>query len=130
LTKINIVDKFGQVVCCPLPRATPVTPPTHPNFHDLPHPCLSDQLCPNLLAADQTLNTVFRGSDWPDATIKDTDDPIASQGRISPFIQITPSINQKARINANFLLRDNDAKGNPTAWRTCAEWENPIFGCE
>ncbi|KAJ9607111.1 hypothetical protein H2200_008183 [Cladophialophora chaetospira] len=116
ITKITIVDKFGQAVCCPLPAAQPTSPPKDPDFPL--RPCLTDRLCPSMLS-DGTLNTVYK-----------TTDKFTSTGApISPFIQITPSINQSARINADFLEVEIDSSGKATGnWAVCTEWENPIFG--
>ncbi|CZR68331.1 uncharacterized protein PAC_18230 [Phialocephala subalpina] len=115
LTSLVIVDKFGQAIACPLPAQQPTTPPTIPAFHI--HPCLADQLCPTVL--DQkgtTLNTVFPISD-----------DLSTSGMVlSPFIQITPAINQAARINASFLTKSTDSNSPP--WRECNDWDNPIFG--
>ena len=117
LTSLVIVDKFGQAIACPLPAQQPTTPPTIPAFHI--HPCLADQLCPTVL--DQkgaTLNTVFPISD-----------DLSTSGMVlSPFIQITPAINQAARINASFLTKSTDSNSPP--WRECNDWDNPIFGCK
>lgn len=112
LTKLTIVDKFGQAVCCPLPKPKPRVPPKIPEFL---HPCLSDQLCPSVLP-DNTLNTVFTS---PDA-------PTSSGARLCPFIQITPAINQNARINARFVEKDSE----PSSWKVCDDWDNPILGCK
>lgn len=116
LTKLVIVDKFGQAIACPTPGRKPTTPPSVPDFPI--HPCLADQLCPTVIK-DTTLNTVFTKPDAP-----------SSSGMIhSPFIQITPAINQDARINANFLTKNTEANGSPP-WRVCNDWDNPIFGCK
>lgn len=82
------------------------------------HPCLSEQLVPSLLG--DTLNTVY--------TPKDTHDQATKTGYpMTPFIQLTPAINQEARINATFVEMLTDS-GTP-GWKPCSDWENPIFGC-
>ncbi|KAH8654011.1 hypothetical protein BGZ60DRAFT_496363 [Tricladium varicosporioides] len=117
LTKITIVDKFGQAISWPLPGRKPRVPPPTPNFAI--HPCIADQLCPTILP-DGTLNTVFPVAD-----------KATSSGMVtSPFIQITPAINQTSRINANFLRKDLDADGKLQSppWTICNDWDNPIVG--
>jgi hypothetical protein len=89
-------------------------PPT-PNFI---HPCLSEQLIPSLL--DHTLNTVY--------TPQETHDQATKTGYpMTPFIQLTPAINQEARINAVFVEKFSGSSKKP--WKPCSDWENPIFGC-
>ncbi len=97
ITKLNIVDKFGQVIPYLGPRPVPTVAPTLPDA--LVHPCLSDQLCPTILDKPKhTLNTVWSSNDKP----------TSSGGVLSPFIQITPAINQEARINASYITLNPD----------------------
>ncbi|CZR52728.1 uncharacterized protein PAC_02605 [Phialocephala subalpina] len=117
ITKITIVDKFGQAISWPLPQRKSRVPPPMPDFAI--HPCIADQLCPTVLP-DNTLNTVFP-----------TADKFTSSGMVlSPFIQITPAINQTSRINAHFLRKDLDASGKLQSppWTICNDWDNPIIG--
>lgn len=126
LTKLNIVDKFGQAICVPPPHpqrrvdTVPATPPP------AVYPCLSDYLTPDVITVKdpatgnqrQVLNTIYgepdevKTSEWP----------------LCRFIQLTPSINQEARINATFLTR-TDSKTYPF-WRETIDDvpESPIFG--
>jgi hypothetical protein len=122
ITKITIVDKFGQAISWPLPERKPRIPPDTPKFAI--HPCIADQLCPTVLS-DNTLNTVFK-------TVETTEKPTSSGMVLSPFIQITPAINQASRINASFLRKDFDQSGKLASppWTTCNDWDNPIFGCK
>ncbi|KAI9857978.1 MAG: hypothetical protein M1813_007948 [Trichoglossum hirsutum] len=114
ITKLNIIDKFGQAVSCPTPRPTPRIKPTMPEFV---HPCLADQLCPGVFPPDSsTLNTVFVNPDGP----------TSSGARLSPFVQLTPAINQDARINASWLRRGHAPSS--AVWSPCSDWENPVFG--
>lgn len=102
ITKLTIVDKFGQAVCCPPTERTLYTPSGPPKFV---HPCLADQLLPTVLD-DGTLNVVYGPTQVPP-------DPRTHSGYpMSPFIQLTPSINQDARVNASFVQRDLDSNGN------------------
>jgi hypothetical protein len=82
------------------------------------HPCLADQLCPGVFPPDSsTLNTVFVNPDGP----------TSSGARLSPFVQLTPAINQDARINASWLRRGHAPSS--AVWSPCSDWENPVFGC-
>ncbi len=103
ITKLTIVDKFGQAISVPPPeKASGQTQWRTPRLQDpdkapMPefiHPCLSEQLIPSVLDGGTTLNTVY--------TTKDTQDKATSSGYpMTPFIQLTPAINQDARINAS-----------------------------
>lgn len=118
ITKLTIVDKFGQAVCCPPTQRTPYTPSGPPKCAN---PCLADQLLPTVLH-DRTLNVVYGPDQVP------PDAPSHSGYPMSPFIQLTPSINQDARINSSFVQKDMDGKGNFVQWRPSTTWENPIVG--
>ncbi|MCJ1385953.1 hypothetical protein MMC17_009078 [Xylographa soralifera] len=113
-TKINIIDKFGQAVCLPPPKPRlrhDAGPPTSDIY-----PCLSDYLAPDIFNGKQ--NTVYPSGpppklgDWP----------------LCQYMLLTPSINQDARINASFLLRDPLTDGGFSAWREASDYEQPIFG--
>jgi len=118
-TKLNIVDKFGQVVCAPLPRPRRRWPrePPEPIY-----PCLSDYLTPDMVKQRDGLwrpNTIFL-------------EPETDEGKtpICRFIQLTPSINQDARITASFVAPNpevNVAAGSP-AWRQIQDFEPPVWG--
>lgn len=116
-TKLNIVDKFGQAICLGPPGNKPRL--RHPTGQPATNifPCLSDYLAPTVLNGQ--LNTVFPSGppgqvagDWP----------------LCQFAQLTPSINQDARINASFLLRDPLPGGQFSAWREASDYEQPIWG--
>ncbi|KAF8846409.1 hypothetical protein BDZ45DRAFT_756256 [Acephala macrosclerotiorum] len=113
-TKLNIVDKFGQAICLPSPR---------PRLRNEPHPpdskiylCLTDYLAPEVIGT--TVNTIFP-----------TAEPVQPD-HIPPceYIQLPPSINQDARIDAAFLVRDTVGAETYSAWREASEYESPIFG--
>src|SRR5271170_3049384 len=118
LTQCNIIDKFGQAVCLPQWRPTPrvqnMPPPAL-------YPCLSDYLSPDLTpSADGksgVLNTIFAEPSQPEG-----------QWPLSRFIQLTPAINQDARINAVFL-NQNNSPSYPFWHETVDDQpESPIFG--
>ena len=112
-TKLNIIDKFGQAICLPEPKPQPrdkILPP--PSFY----PCLSDYLSPDLVGKTR-LNTVYQ-----------EDVPKDGKWPLCRFIQLTPSINQNARINASFL--NVNADGKAPFWHETNDdiFESPVFG--
>jgi hypothetical protein len=101
-TKLNIVDKFGQSICLPNPKPRlrhATIPPTSDIF-----PCLSDYLSPDVI--NDRLNTVF----------PTTDPVVPGKWPLCPYIQLTPAINQDARINGSFLIRDTIGSGKYSDW--------------
>ncbi|EPS39913.1 hypothetical protein H072_6329 [Dactylellina haptotyla CBS 200.50] len=123
LTKFNVIDKFGQVVpALPAERGREFIPL-------LPHTSKSLSCQSNSPVGPYFANSVIQ-------------DP---EGQCQ-FIQLSPSINQDARINACFVMREEAKREeNPdpksinfwinrlfsdrqTSWRPCGEWDNPIWG--
>ncbi|KAH8797905.1 hypothetical protein F5884DRAFT_687621 [Xylogone sp. PMI_703] len=104
-TKINIIDKFGQAICA-IPQEARFRDPKTPK--PTIYPCLSDSLFPDMVGSK--INSVVVPAD-PTACC---------------VAKLAPSINQPARLNAHFVVRD---PANTTApWRPCDQWENPIWG--
>ena len=86
-----------------------------PDYHI--YPCLSDYLAPDVVGG--ALNTVF--------PLKDSTAP--GKWPLCPFVQLTPAINQNARINGSFLIQDTiDKESTFSPWREATDYENPIFG--
>ena len=113
-TRLHIIDKFGQAICLPVPRPRRRQELQPPNSKI--YPCLSDNLAPDVV--NGRLNTVFP-----------TPDPVVpGQWPFCQFIQLTPSINQPARINASYLIRDTKSPGHFSAWREASDYEQPIWG--
>jgi len=114
-TKLNIVDKFGQAICLfdPLPRPNPRLPGSSAQMPAPPaiYPCISDYMCPELLD-DGTPNTVFR-----EAAVEKGKWPLCR------FMQLSPSINQPARINAKFVLPPDGV--NFKTWHQATDFEQP-----
>src|SRR5437016_5556059 len=108
--KSNIIDKFGQAVTAIPPKPRPKAPHNPPSIY----PCLSDYFTPNILdpKVPNVHNTVFHDTD-----------PTTCR-----FFQMTPSINQDARINACFVSPQLDSKNTIIGWEPTSEWEEPIWG--
>ncbi|KAF1834716.1 hypothetical protein BDW02DRAFT_325050 [Decorospora gaudefroyi] len=120
LTKLNIIDKFGQAICLPYSNRRRVRETVPPNAGI--YPCLSENLTPDILkaspnATEGTLNTVYP-----------TPPTTEGQWPLCQFMQLTPSINQDARINASFLIRDTISKNTYSPWRETTDYESPIWG--
>ncbi|KAG7285855.1 hypothetical protein NEMBOFW57_008149 [Staphylotrichum longicolle] len=106
-TKLNIVDKFGQVVTAIDPEVRRLDGSTTKNRL---FPCVADGYKP------QTL---------PDGSPKpvEPDDP----GKCS-FIQLSPRINQDARVNAHIVVQDGAGGSSAITWRPASEWEDQAVG--
>jgi hypothetical protein len=123
ITKLKIVDKFGQVIYTPAPERAPRTAPATPKFS---FPCLSDQLCPSLISDPTNPNQMILNTGYslpeerpivlPTGDPPSQSDPTQYSGLLNPFIQITPAINQNARMNTCFL--QPDTSGN---WTVCTD---------
>jgi hypothetical protein len=119
ITRLNIVDKFGQV----LPALEPK--PRQKDRAALPpsiYPCISDTLLPNP-TADGFPNVVYR-------------DAVEGDEPLNRFIQLTPAINQESRFNCDWVKPvyklDSKGKDIPDSyqkyWRRTNDWELPIWG--
>ncbi|KAH6844550.1 hypothetical protein B0I37DRAFT_446574 [Chaetomium sp. MPI-CAGE-AT-0009] len=117
--KLNIIDKFGQVVVGidPQPRKEG-HPPLYPSISDFYEPQ------PVMVDGQKVANTV-----------------VQNKGATCEFIQLPPQINQNARLNAEFVTAAISNPERPLAapareaeekstsyWRPTTEWENPIWG--
>ncbi|VUC25607.1 unnamed protein product [Clonostachys rosea] len=137
LTKVNIVDKFGQVINLLDPRPLPYKP----KEKDIPRawPCLSDWYAPGAKAPDPT---------DPKHLVPNTveEAPLSEDGKHKPhceFAQVPPQINQPARLNAAWVVPNEPLKlppksgileedpipsSPPPFWRAASEWDSPIWG--
>lgn len=109
-TKLNIVDKFGQAISAIDPSPQPqnqLPPPIFPYVSDL-------FSCGGLNDVDPTAD-----DNHPNCISREKD-PGSCR-----YIQLSPRINQDARLNADFVTRDSTILGG---WRPVTEWENPIWG--
>ncbi|MCJ1309780.1 hypothetical protein MMC25_003441 [Agyrium rufum] len=106
-TKINVIDKFGQAISA-------IDPKPYPRDQPMPTitPCLSDSYFPGTVGdVDPKSSTAIANT-----VVKQ------SVHGACPFIQLTPSINQPARLNAMFMSKVDGT------WQPCSEWTNPIWG--
>ncbi|KAK3336423.1 hypothetical protein B0T19DRAFT_38548 [Cercophora scortea] len=108
MIKLNIVDKFGQVVHA-------INPSVPPNEAKPLYPCISERLRPQGKAANPLVaNTVQE------------DKPGNCE-----FVQLPPRINQPARINAHFVdIVDGTGPGAGAIprYQPLREDENPVWG--
>ncbi|OQO04338.1 hypothetical protein B0A48_10949 [Cryoendolithus antarcticus] len=124
-TKLNLIDKFGQAVCVIEPKPTP-RPRDVNDKRPLPplpstlYPCISDFLSPDPWMKTEKLNTVY------DEDKNDVGDK--HKWPVTRFIQLTPSINQNARINASFLNANLDNKAPYWHETNDDTHESPVFG--
>ncbi|KJK75911.1 hypothetical protein H634G_09276 [Metarhizium anisopliae BRIP 53293] len=102
LTKLNIVDKFGQAA--PALDTTRRLGGPHPIF-----PCIGEYYEPQ----------EYRNTGYPNVVEK------PEQPGDCQFMQVPPSINQPARLHMNFVKLD---KHDEYHWRPVTEWETPIWG--
>ncbi|KAM0272280.1 hypothetical protein ACHAQH_008727 [Verticillium albo-atrum] len=102
-TKINVVDKFGQAVHAIEPTVGQTKPvyPSIGEFYDVDK-VPGDEGMPNVVYDNRST------LDQPE------------------YVQLPPSINQPARFNASFVVRDVDPDG--ATWRPATEFDRPIWG--
>jgi hypothetical protein len=130
-TKLNIIDKFGQAI-------HPIDPQPSMNPQKV-WPCIGEWYAPQLFG-DQVNgepNVVERPQKKDDANKgSKKDDEREEHPKPCEWMQVPPQINQQARLNATFVMRDDkvdsirdDPKRKVTPfWRPADEWENPIWG--
>lgn len=103
-TKLNIVDKFGQVICAFDPRPGQLFRPIYPSVS-------SDLACQR--------NETLPGRVFANSVLAEP------EGRCQ-FFQLGPRINQDARFNAVWVTRTD--QNEKTSWRPLLETESPIWG--
>ncbi|KAL4922827.1 hypothetical protein BDW62DRAFT_196835 [Aspergillus aurantiobrunneus] len=106
LTRVNVIDKFGQAVCV-------VDPTRRPQGPSPIYPCLSEYYAPQAYRDTKLPNVVEQG-DEPDEGCQ--------------FVQMPPAINQPARLNMEFVRLASETTASEPYWRPVSEWENPIWG--
>ncbi|KAL1592605.1 hypothetical protein SLS60_011021 [Paraconiothyrium brasiliense] len=106
LTKVNIIDKFGQVVHA-------IDPTVPPQDAEPLYPCISESLRPQPLPGQPLVANAVR----PDKPGK------------CEFVQLPPRINQPARINAHFVRPYTDKKlSRKPLYKRVPETESPVWG--
>ncbi|OCT52853.1 hypothetical protein CLCR_09438 [Cladophialophora carrionii] len=127
LTRLNIVDKFGQVIHLLSPDPVPYRP--KPEEIPRAYPCLSDWYSPEakITATHQTVPN----------TVEDVLDENKPQ---CEFAQVPPQIGQPVRLNARWVLphepeistvpamRAIQPEEHPPFWRAANDWDSPIWG--
>lgn len=111
-TKLNVVDKFGQAIHALQPSASSAAG----IITDVLTPCVAEfyEVDTKEQQASKNINEAHTaGADDRDG--------------FSEFIQLPPSINQPARLNACFVKRESPTDPK-SGWRSATEWENPIWG--
>lgn len=115
-TRMSLVDKFGQAIC----PISPQLPLIDGGDDDPIYPCLGDQVCPGFISGSQELNTV--------TPLTRADPHLPGEYPLCPYIQLTPAVNQEARLNAAFVVPEDKVGGGFSNWRVTGDWDNPIWG--
>ncbi|KAF8457872.1 hypothetical protein BDZ91DRAFT_701295 [Kalaharituber pfeilii] len=108
-TALNIIDKFGQAIHAIDPTPVPIDQGPPPLY-----PCISEYYTPQPSNKDPTIaNTV-----------------VQDRSNLCQYVQLPPSINQPARLNATFVdyFAADPKTGAPAGWRPLTEWDNPVWG--
>lgn len=111
-TKFNIIDKFGQVV----QGIKSTCDPTHGlGMTRLPlYPCLGEAYSVDIVNVN--------GIDQAKTVLPSTD-------QLCEFVQLPPSINQNARINADFVVDIlTGSLVQSTVLTAASDWDNPVRG--
>jgi hypothetical protein len=63
-------------------------------------------------------------------TVYPTDPITEGSWPLCPYVQLSPAINQNARLNGSFLIQDTLDSPTKTfsPWREATDYENPIWG--
>ena len=107
-TKLNVIDKFGQVAHAIDPQIrSSLSPPVYPYISEFYEPQLLPSGQPNVVH------------------------PSIQEGYCE-CVQVPPQINQPARLNATFVVPELDAGRlgveKKSYWRPSTQWENPVWG--
>ncbi|KAL8901692.1 MAG: hypothetical protein Q9207_005078 [Kuettlingeria erythrocarpa] len=117
-TKLNIVDKIGQVISA-IPPKRPLQKPELSSI-DTVYPCLGDQVCPGFVPGTSHLNTV--------TALTEADPQQPGSYPLCPYVQLTPAINQPTRLNAHFVTPTLATDAAFAGWRVADDWEQPVWG--
>ncbi|KAH7246599.1 hypothetical protein BKA59DRAFT_556265 [Fusarium tricinctum] len=150
LTKVNVIDKFGQAINLLDPNPLPYEP--KPEQIPRAWPCLSDWYAPG--AKLSTANGKTKPAKLVPNTVEEA--PVSGDKKHEAqceFAQVPPQINQPARLNATWVIPSEPAKTTtcsllphesgvigediptsppspspPPFWRAASEWDSPIWG--
>lgn len=117
-TKLNIIDKFGQVISA-IPPNPPLQKPDLSRI-DTVYPCLGHQVCPGFVPGTSHLNTV--------TALTEADPQQPGSYPLCPYVQLTPAINQPARLNAHFVTPTLATDAAFAGRRVADDWEQPVWG--
>lgn len=135
LTKVNVIDKFGQAINLLDPNPLPYKP----KLEDVPRawPCLSDWYAPGAKPPSDSSSS-SGGSNGSDGDKKKKlvpntveEAPIFGDKREAhcEFVQVPPQINQPARLNATWVV-PNDPPKSTESPSLLPESESGIIGEE
>ncbi|KAM7190135.1 hypothetical protein V8F20_009865, partial [Naviculisporaceae sp. PSN 640] len=114
-TKLNVIDKFGQAIHALQPRGSAAGGP----IVDAVIPCVGE-----FYEVSSKKKPVTNAPETPSTA---TTEPHTAGGddvqRLSEFIQLPPSINQPARLNAHFVKRESPTDPK-SGWVPTTEWED------
>lgn len=102
-TRLDVVDRWGQCVSAIDPRPAVEPPPLWP-----------------------IVSEYYRPQVDTGAVAKSVGVLPEPAGHCR-YAQVPPNVNQDARLNAHFLVRDDTGGGAPP-WRPATEWESPMWG--
>ncbi|KAK0667212.1 hypothetical protein QBC41DRAFT_279504 [Cercophora samala] len=119
-TKLNVIDKFGQAIHALQPRTSAVTGPI-----DGVTPCVGEFY--EVSSKPPPTNPTGAGISAATAPVEAHTAGKDDVNGLSEFIQLPPSINQPARLNAHFVTRESTTDPK-SGWRPTTEWEDPIWG--
>ena len=106
-TRLDIVDKFGQVV-------NAIEPAEYDKPATALYPCLSRHFLCDPIPQKEAFKDKLP---LPNTAVIPGDLPGVCQ-----FFQVPPRINQPARLNGSYVIKDGDK------YRSASPWENPIWG--
>lgn len=109
VTKLNIVDRFGQVLSA-LPDDG--GPKLADGKLEWLYPCVGEELKPSTTQVG-------------DVTVPLTVLPQPAREKCG-IVQLPPGLNQAARLNGCFVVPDGRAGAAP--WKPANEWDDPVWG--
>lgn len=109
VTKLNIVDRFGQVLSAMPDQGGPKSTESALKWI---YPCVGEEFKPSTKALDKTI-------------VRLTILPEPDREKCG-VLQLPPGLNQSARLNGCFVVPDSREEAAP--WKPANEWDNPVWG--